>query len=150
MDIIEKDAKELLGNLDNPSLEEEANDISVQSQSDLLRNTTFSFLQRQMATIGGYETVIANALSLLNERILAKELDVESTLKVVNSLSSQVTGKTSVLLEPFKAAPQSSSPLIPPARQESESDLDRGLKDLSSDELKTLEKFYRAVSYDKN
>lgn len=145
-DIITRDARELLDNIDNPIIAEEAAQVATQSQSDLLRSTMFSFLRRQMHSISKYETVIDNALSLLNERIVAKELDVEATLKVINSLSSQVTGKTAVIIEPFKPAPQSSSPLLTPPKATDDNDFERGLSSMSSDDLKVLDKFFRVAS----
>lgn len=145
-DIITRDAKELLDNIDNPAIAEEANQAVGYSQSELLRKSAFSFLSRQMASIDKYEEVIENALSLLNERVLAKEVDVDSTLKIVNSLSSQVTGRTVAVLDPLKPAPQSSSPLLSPPKVGEDNDFEKGLSSLSSDDLKILDKFFKVAN----
>ena len=146
-DNVESTAKGLLDNLDNPAIDKEVEIIDNRSQSELLKNSTFSFLRAQMKDVERYKAVINNALDSLNERILKNELDAKDTLTVINSLSTQVTAKTQVLLEPFKAIPNSSSPLLPPPKPDEESDLSKGINSLSGEEFKLMEKFFRAVQH---
>lgn len=117
------------------------------SQVDYLRERTFSFLTKSMQEMEDYKTVIKNGLTKLNERILHNELDADDVLKVINSLSSQVTGRTAVLLEPFKPSNQAPSPLLPPApvQKLEETDIEKGMKSLSSSDLQLLDKFIRVI-----
>jgi hypothetical protein len=122
-------------------------EVQPMNQADYLRERTFSFLTKSMQEMEDYKTVIKNGLANLNERILHNELDADDVLKVINSLSSQVTGRTAVLLDPFKPSNQTPSPLLPPAPSPrvEETDIEKGMKNLSSNDLQLLDKFIRVI-----
>ncbi len=146
MNKVEADALDILNAMDSPIVAKDAEVIQNRSQSELLRNSTFDFLQKQMKDIDNYKIVIHNALASLNERIAKNEIDAKDTLSIINSLTAQVTAKTQVILEPFKAAPQSSSPLLAPPKDTDDTSFQRGISEMSSQDLQLLDSFIRKVA----
>ena len=142
----EENTKIILSKIDDDDVMKEADAISSTSQGELLRNSTYRFIQDQMRTVENYKKVINNALRSLDERIDKNELDAKDTLSVISSLSSQVTHRTQVILEPFKPSPQSSSPLLTPPRQEDSSPMEKGIESLSSQELQILDSNIRKIN----
>jgi hypothetical protein len=146
MSDLEEDIGKILTKIDNPEIEKQLAPVTFSSQSELLRNSTFKFIQDQMKTIENYKSVIDNALNSLNDRILHNELDAKDTLSVISSLTGHVTSKTAVILEPFKAAPQSSSPLLSPPKNEDDSSFQKGLSEMSTQDLQLLDSFIRKIA----
>ena len=149
MSNLEEDVGLILQKIDDPTIEKEVA-LTNQSQSEMLRNSTFRFLQDQMKTIGNYKIVIDNALKSLNDRIIHNELDAKDTLSVISSLTAQVTSKTAVILEPFKPSPQSSSPLLTPPRPEEDNSFQKGINELSPQDLQLLDSFMKKLEKIKN
>lgn len=146
MSEIETSVTSIVGRLDDPAIIRETSVVNSVSQSELLRNSTYRFLQEQMKTIENYKLVIDNALVSLNDRISHNELDAKDTLSVISSLSAQVTSKTAVILEPFKAAPQSSSPLLSPPKAEDDTSFQKGLSEMSTQDLQLLDNFIKKIA----
>lgn len=138
------DAEVIISTIDNGTVDKDVEIVESKSQAEMLRFNTFKFLQSQMKDIEQYRNVINNALKSLDDRILKNELDAKDTLQVINSLTTQITDKTSVLLAPFRA-PATGSTLLTPPKEDSDSSFEKGVKDMSTEDLQLFNKFIRSI-----
>lgn len=139
----EENITQIMTNLDTVPTD---NAIRIKSQSELLRDSLTGFVQGQLGEISKLDRVINLGLDSLAARLEANELNVADALNIVNTLSNKKTDLTTSLLDPFKPSTTAPSPLLTqPKEKDDSSDIERGLKDMSSEDMKTLDKFFRSV-----
>ena len=116
-----------------------------------LKNKLLDLVSGQVGEIAKLDRIISKGLSSLESRLEVNELSAQDTLNVINTLSNKKIDLTTAILDPFKAAPGGTSPLLPPAKEKDDNtDLERGLREMKPEELKALEKVFRVLQADKD
>lgn len=147
----EDDIVTIMNDLDKPA-DKDVQVIRIKSQSELLRDSLTGFVQGQLGEISKLDRVINLGLSSLANRLEANELNAADTLNVVNTLSNKKTDLSTALLDPFKPSTTAPSPLLTqPKEKEDKSDFEQGLKEMTSDEQKIIDRVFRMLQQnDKN
>jgi len=129
-------------------------DVQVQrikSPDEKLRESLLNFVSKQIDEIQKLDVVIALSLNNLIGRLQTNELSASEVLNIINTLSNKKVDVTTSILEPFKPTPNGTNVLLPPAKEGNEfSDFERGMKEMSKEDLKVLEGLFRAIQSNKN
>jgi hypothetical protein len=142
----ETNIDQIMNGLDNEDVSKDVEVVKIKTQAEHLRDTLTDFVAGQINEIKRYDNTIALAITRLNERLLTNELTAAETLNVISTLSNKRVDLTSTLLDPFKPT-TTSSPLLPAAKENADSsDIDKALKNMKPDDLKTLDFFYRKLN----
>ena len=136
----------IMKDLDDKDIEKDVEVQRIEPADIRLKNKLLDLVSGQVGEIAKLDTIISKGLTSLETRIELNELSAQDTLNVINTLSNKKVDLATAILDPFKAAPGGTSPLLPPAKEKSgESDLIEGLKKMPSDDLKKLEKLFRVA-----
>ena len=118
----------------------------VRTQAEYLRDSLTNFVGSQLGEIAKLDRVISKGLSSLEDRLDHDELSADETLSVIGTLSNKKTDLTTALLEPFKPSSTAPSPLLnPPPKEEEQSDMEKGMKNLTPEEHKLVDKLIRTI-----
>jgi len=149
VDKTEANIVEIMTGLDD-SKSKDVQVIRMKSQSELLRDSLTEFVQGQLCEITRLDTVISKGLQSLENRLDLNELNAADTLNVINTLSNKKTDLATALLEPFKPSTTAPSPLLTqPKEKDLTSDFEQGVKEMTSEQLKILDKLIRVTQNEK-
>lgn len=142
--VFEKDIEKI-----QKGLEEGNQEVSVERTvlpEDRLRNAILGLVEKQVKEACNYDRAINLAVGSLIDKINTNELSTSELLSVVGTLANKKVDLISTTLEPFKPTPNGVSLLLPPVeKKKTEDDFTSGLKDLSSDDLNTLNTIFKTL-----
>jgi len=142
---------EIMSGLNNEDVSHDVEMQRIEPADVRLKNKLLDLVSGQVGEIAKLDRIISKGLTSLEDRIVLNELSAQDTLNVINTLSNKKIDLTTAILDPFKAAPGGTSPLLPPAKEKDDNtDLERGLKEMSPEQLKVVEKLFRVLQANEN
>ena len=141
----------LMEGLNNKETELQTDAVAMETPDQRLRRSLLDYVSNQVSEVRKLDDVISLALNNLKERLIANEIDADKVLAIISTLSNKKTDLTTAVLEPFKATPNGTNVLLSPAKESTDqSDIERGIKGMSPDQLKLLDKMFRVLDSNKD
>ncbi len=146
--VFEKDIEKI-----QKGLQEEDSQVLLERTilpEDRLRNAILGLVEKQVKEACNYDKAINLAVNSLIDKINTNELNTSELLSVIGTLANKKVDLIGTTLDPFKPTPNGVSLLLPPVeKKKTEDDFTSGLKDLSSDELNTLNSIFKVLEGNK-
>lgn len=143
----ETQIQKLNTSLTDTDIQQEVDAIAIETADQKLRRSLLGYVSTQVEEVRKIDSVIALALTKLYDRLQSNELDVDKVLSIVSTLSNKKTDLTTAILDPFKASPGGTNSLLPPAKENAEiTSFERGIKDMTPEQLKVFDRMFRIIS----
>ncbi len=151
---MQKQTEQTIGDIMNELNKETEEHIELERMTtpdERLRSSLLNFVTKQINEIDKLDKVVELSLNSLKAKIELNELSASEILNVINTISNKKVDITTAILDPFKVTGNGTSPLLPPATQRSDStDFERGVKEMSSEDLRIIEKVTKYIESQKN
>jgi len=108
--------------------------ISI-SPKERLQRSILGLVEDQLTKATSYDIIIQKASKRVEERIDANELSLDSLMQIISTFTSKKLDVIQTVFDPFKSSQKDN---LFDAR-ESDSDFEKGLKDMSPEQLKLMD-----------
>jgi len=114
----------------------------IDSPKDVVTNSILSLVSDQLHKASNYDIIIQKAQDKVVDRIDNNELEFSELMEVISTMNNKKLEIINSMFDPFRGQKQG---LFDNGNESSPDDFDKGIKNLSHDELQTLEAVFRGV-----